>query len=134
MGPKRGVVFAKWAVIGLALVEAGWLAFDGGHALLTGDYVTPRAGRFAGQLGPWANLVAAVGIEPRSTLMMSIHVGLGGAWLVVLASFVRGVRWAGRGMLVCAVLALWYLPFGTLMSVVQIGLLVGVLRVRTGIA
>jgi hypothetical protein len=28
----------------LALLEGGWLAFDGIHAFATGDYVTPSSG------------------------------------------------------------------------------------------
>jgi hypothetical protein len=44
-------------------------AYDGSRALIVGDYVTPKSGAYAGQLGPWAKLVAAVGIEPRSTVM-----------------------------------------------------------------
>ena len=112
-----------WLVVLLALIEGGWLAFDGGHALLTGDYVTPKTGRFAGQLGPWASVVSALGIEPRSTLMKSIHLLLGLGWLVVMVAFVLGARWAWWGMLGCAAAALWYLPFGTLLSLVQIVLL-----------
>ena len=112
-----------WIVVLLAFVEGGWLAFDGGHALITGEYVTPKSGQYAGQLGPWSKLVAAVGIEPRSTLMKSIHVVLGAIWLAMIACFVLGVPWAWWGMLICAALGLWYLPFGTLLSVVQIVLL-----------
>lgn len=112
-----------WLVLVLAFLEGGWLAFDGGRALLVGDYVTPKSGTHAGQLGPWSKLVAAVGIEPRSTLMKSIHLVLGICWLVVMVCFAMGLRWASSGMLVCAVLGLWYLPFGTLLSLVQIGLL-----------
>ena len=44
----------SWVVVLCALTEAGWLAFDGGHALVTGDYVTPNEGPYAGQLGPWS--------------------------------------------------------------------------------
>ena len=112
-----------WVVVLLALVEGGWLAFDGARALVVGDYVTPRSGEYAGQLGPWADLVSAAGIEPRSTLMKSIHLGLGAAWLVVTGAFVLRRRRAWHGMLLCAIATLWYLPFGTLLSLVQIGLL-----------
>lgn len=112
-----------WFVLALALIEGGWLAFDGGHALIVGDYVTPKSGAFAGQLGPWAKLVSAVGIEPRSTLMMGIHLALGVVWLVVMACFALRLPWAWSGMLGCAVLGLWYLPFGTFLSVTQIVLL-----------
>jgi len=112
-----------WIVLLLAFIEGGWLAFDGGRALVVGDYVTPKTGRFAGQLGPWANVVSAAGIEPRSTLMKSIHLVLGAAWLGVAAAFAARVGWAWWGMLACAAASLWYLPFGTFLSVVQIVLL-----------
>jgi len=112
-----------WVVIVLALVEAGWLTFDGTRALVVGDYVTPKSGPHAGQLGPWSKVVAAAGIEPRSTLMKSFHLGLGAAWLVVIACYAMRMPWARPGMLVCAVLGLWYLPVGTVLSVLQIVLL-----------
>ena len=112
-----------WVVLVLAFVEGSWLAFDGGHALLVGDYVTPKSGQYAGQLGPWAQVVSAIGIEPRSTLMKSIHLALGSAWLIVMVGFALRVPWGWWGMLVCAVLGLWYLPFGTILSIVQVVLL-----------
>jgi hypothetical protein len=112
-----------WIVVALALVVGGWLAFDGAHALLTGDYVTPRSGAHAGRLGPWAALVSAVGIEPRSTLMKSLHLTLGCAWLLATAAFVLRLPRSWHAMLACAVLGLWYLPFGTLLGAVQIALL-----------
>jgi len=112
-----------WVVVTLAFIEGGWLAFDGGRALVVGDYVTPSSGEYAGRLGPWAKVVSAVGIEPRSTAMKSIHVVLGVVWLAVMVCFALGLEWAWSGMLVCAVLSLWYLPFGTLLSIVQIVLL-----------
>ena len=111
-------------VLLLALLEAGWLAFDGSRALIVGDYVTPRSGPHAGQLGPWSKLVAAVGIDPRSTLMKWIHVGLGVAWLGVAFVYAVGEPWARSGMLACAILGLWYLPIGTALSLAQIVLLV----------
>ena len=112
-----------WVVVALAFVEAGWLAFDGGRALIVGDYVTPRSGPSAGQLGPWSKVVAAVGIDPRSTLMKSIHLGIGSTWLVAIACFVLRIPSAWTAMLVCALLGLWYLPFGTVLGAVQIALL-----------
>lgn len=93
-------------IVLLAVLEGGWLLFDGLHSLITGDYVTPSSGPHAGQLGPWSYVVAAIGIAPRSTLMMSIHVVLGGAWLVAILGFVRKVGWAWTGMFICAVAAL----------------------------
>ncbi len=131
----RGQKRMHWlggVVVVLALIEGGWLAFDGGRALIVGDYVTATTGEYAGKLGPWANVVSAVGIEPRSTLMKSIHVVIGVAWLGAIICFALGLPHAWSGMLVCAVLGLWYLPMGTLLSIIQIVLLcLPTLRVPT---
>jgi len=117
----------------LAVVEGGWLAYDGGHALVTGDYVTPTSGQHAGQLGPWSKLVSAVGIKPRSTLMKSIHLVLGLIWVGMICCYIARMSWAWAGMLACAIAGLWYLPFGTLLSVIQIALLLSSpLRSPTG--
>ena len=116
-------------VLVLAVFEAGWLAFDGSRALIVGDYVTPRSGPHAGQLGPWSKLVAAVGIEPRSMLMKVVHVSLGLVWLVVACCFAVGLPWGRKAMMACAVLGLWYLPIGTVLSLAQMILLL-VLRTR----
>lgn len=112
-----------WLVVALALLEGGWLAFDGGHALVVGDYVTPSSGPHAGQLGPWSNVVEALGIDPRSTLMKGLHCLLGGTWLGATVCYVLRLRGARTAMVTCAVLGLWYLPFGTLLGTLQLILL-----------
>lgn len=112
-----------WIVVVLATIEAGWLAFDGAHALITGDYITPSSGAFAGQLGPWAKLVSTLGVDPRSTLMKVAHVLIGAVWLGVIATFIFRTPWSWAGMIACAALGLWYLPVGTLFSMTQIVLL-----------
>lgn len=110
-------------IVAAALAVAGWMVFDGIRALLLGDYVTPATGEHAGQLGPWAGLVSLVGIDPRSTAMKATFVAYGIAWLAVIAAFVAGLR-RSRGLMVTAAAgALWYLPFGTLFGLLQIGLL-----------
>ena len=112
-----------WIVVILAFIESGWLAFDGARALVVGDYVTPRSGAHAGQLGPWSKVVSAVGIDPRSTPVKLAHVLLGVAWLVTTVCFVAGQPWAWYGMVACAALGLWYLPLGTLLGIIQLVLL-----------
>jgi hypothetical protein len=119
-----------WVVVLLAGVEAGWMVADGARALVIGDYRTPARGRHAGQLGPWAGLVQLVGIPPRSTLMKSIFVAYGLAWLAVTAAFVRSRPWARRAMVVAAVGSLWYLGPGTASSAAQLLLLAVDARVR----
>ena len=112
-----------WLIALLAVVEGGWMAFDGWHALTTGDYVTPQKGRHAGQLGPWAGVVSKAGIPPRSSAMKLIFAVYGTAWMVVMICFLLQIHWAWMAMLIAAIGAIWYLPFGTLLSVIQIVLL-----------
>lgn len=112
-----------WIVVGLAVFVGGWFVFDGGHALAKGDYVTPKTGQYAGQLGPWSKVVSAIGIDPRSTLMKTIFVAYGLLWLAVVVCFILGLEWAWWAMFIAAAGSLWYLPFGTLLGAVQIVLL-----------
>lgn len=100
------------------------MTFDGLRALVLGDYLTPTTGRFAGQLGPWSGVVSAVGIEPRSTMMKVGFLLFGLAWLGAIVAFVRQARWSHGALALLAVATLWYLPVGTLTSVlVLVGLL-----------
>ncbi|MDH3283734.1 MAG: hypothetical protein OEQ13_03265 [Acidobacteriota bacterium] len=110
-------------ILALVLINAGWMSFDGSQALVVGDYLTPPSGPHAGQLGPWSMVAQAAGVEPRSTLMKSIFVVYGLGYFAMTALFLRGVRWAGPGLIVVAVLGLWHLPFGTLINIVVIALL-----------
>jgi hypothetical protein len=116
--PKR-----VWIVVGLAVFLGGWLVFDGAHGFVTGDYVTPDSGEFAGRLGPWSKLVEALGLEPRSGLVMGLHVAVGALALVASAAYARRRSGAWSLMLASAIGTLWYLPFGTLLGAAQIALL-----------
>ena len=113
----------RWAVVALSAATAGYMVVDGVRAFVRGDYITPRSGRYAGRLGPWAGLVSAIGIEPRSTGMKVFFVAYGIAWLAIALAFAVGVPWAWLAMLVAAIGALWYLLVGTIVSVVVIALL-----------
>ncbi len=113
----------RWVVVVLAVTEAGWMMFDGSRALVVGDYTTASSGEDAGRLGPWAELVSALGIDPRSTGMKAFFVAYGLAWLVAVAAFVARRRWGWGAMLAGAVGSLWYLVAGTLTSAVMIALL-----------
>jgi hypothetical protein len=118
----------RWIVAILALLEAGWMTFDGLRAHVTGSY-TVASGDHAGQLGPWASLVSAIGVDPNSAGMRWTFILYGVAWIAITICFLIGLRWARAAMLVAAIGSLWFLPFGTLLSLVQIVLLVW--KVRT---
>ena len=115
-------------VAALALLEASWMAFDGIRALIVGSYVTSTTGAYAGQLGPWSYVVAAVGIPPDSTAMKAIFAGYGLAWLFVTGFFLGHRARARTAMLAAAAGSLWYLPIGTLFSALQLALLLFVRR------
>ena len=113
----------KLAVSLIAFLLGGWLVFDGSHALVSGDYVTARSGDHAGELGPWAKVVSAIGVDPRSTGMKCAHLLLGVLWLTSLLVFLVQPA-AGRLALAgCSCLSLWYLPLGTLLGLVELWLL-----------
>ena len=107
----------------IALLIGGWLLFDGCHALTTGDYVTPKSGPAAGQLGPWSRVVRAAGFEPRSNAVKLVHVGLGAFWLLALAGFHWRPSLGWWALFGAAFGTVWYLPVGTALSVVELFLL-----------
>jgi hypothetical protein len=115
--------WTAWVVVVLVLLSGGWMAFDGGRALIAGDYVTPQTGRFAGQLGPWSGVVETVGIDPRSSLIKVVFLVYGMAYVAVTATFLLGATRARWGILTAAALGLWYLPFGTVINILVIILL-----------
>jgi hypothetical protein len=84
----------NWIIVILVVFTAGWMLFDGSRALIVGDYVTPKTGEYAGQLGAWSNLVQAIGIEPRSTLMKLTFVIYGLTALMITGCYMLGLPWA----------------------------------------
>ena len=110
-------------ILAFAFIQGGWMTFDGGRALLVGDYVTSRSGPRAGQLGPWSQMVAAVGLEPRGTLVKCLHVIIGLAWLVSFVMLLLGAGPARWMLFGCAIASLWYLPIGIILGGIVIALL-----------
>jgi hypothetical protein len=103
----------RWGIVALAVLEAGWMVYDGTRALVLGSY-------FNEPIGPWRHVVEPLGIDPKSTLMESFFVAYGAAWLVVIIAYVRRVTRSETAMIVAAVGSLWYIPLGTMFSVAQL--------------
>ena len=99
------------------------MAFDGTHALITGDYIRPNTGEYAGQLGPWADIVARIGIDPMSTFMKSAFIVWGATGLLIAAGLAFKCPWAWNAMLIYNICSTWYLFMGTASSILQIILL-----------
>lgn len=113
----------KWIVIILATLNFGYMTYDGSRALIVGDYLRPQTGEYAGLLGPWVNVVQAIGIQPESDLMKYIFLLWGTLGLIVTVSYAMKVTQASKALLLLNVLSLWYLFAGTISSILQIILL-----------
>lgn len=116
-------IIIKWLIVLFAVFNAGYMTFDGARALITGDYIRPSTGEYAGKLGPWSNLVKMIGIDPESTLMKSIFLVLGIIWFAVIICFILDLDWSHNAMIILSILTLWYLIPGTIICLVQIILL-----------
>ena len=102
-------------VSAIPIAVGGYMLFDGMHALLLGSYYGPG-------IGPWGFLVSIAGIDPGA--MAAPFVIQGSLWLFFLAAGVYHRRWAWYGKLATAIATLWYIPFGTILSIAQVVVLV----------
>ncbi len=98
-----------WIAVALGLVEGAWMLFDGGRALFVDDYV-----RIDGELGPWADIVINLGLDPLDFRLP--FVALGAAWFVALAGLLAHREWGFRVTVAVCGLSLLYLGFGTAVS------------------
>lgn len=96
------------------------MIFDGIHVLARGKYFGPP------DPGPWSNLVTRVGLNPFS--LGPLFIVLGACWIVFLIAMLRGQPWGRTGAVVVAVASLWYVPVGTVLSVIYLALLLFAVR------
>ena len=99
----------------IALLVGGWMIFDGVHVLTTGKYFGPE------KPGPWSDVVAAAGINPFGIGIPFIALGV--LWLLFLSAVLLRQPWAWYAALLTAILTLWYVPVGTILSLLYILLL-----------
>ena len=113
----------KWIIVFLAVLNFGYMAFDGARALVTGSYITPSSGEYKGRLGPWSKAVSAIGIEPEGTPMKTLFVIWGVAGLVITILFLKDPARYKTALLVANLCSLWYAMAGTASSLIQVILL-----------
>ena len=118
----------RTVVIVLAIVQAGFIAFDGARALRTGAYLTPRLGDYGGRLGEWTRVASTLGAPPRSRAAKWALVGYGAAWLCAAIAFANRAGGAWWAMFVFAAGALWYSSLGVPLCLAQMLLLVAARR------
>jgi hypothetical protein len=105
--------------VALGLLLGIWMLIDGLHALVTGSYISPAGGEYAGTLGPWAWALGLMQIDPLGTPAKLAFVLLGAIWLVHVRNIAVNKAIRPAAILLC-ILTLWYLPFGTIVAVIEL--------------
>ena len=110
----------RYIVLALSLINGLWMLIDGVYVTLNGKYIGPE------KPGPWASLVGLTGVDVFKLGPLFIVFGL--AWIAFVFGFWTDAAWARTLGIVLSIATLWYLPFGTLISIIVFVLLVFVLR------
>ena len=100
----------RYVVVVLSFINGLWMLIDGIYVLKNGKYIGPE------KPGPWASVVSLTGIDVFK--LGPVFVLFGAAWLLFGGAILAGAGWARTMGIVLSVLTLWYLPFGTLISIV----------------
>jgi len=93
----------------IIFIMGSWMIADGIHVILYGSYIGPE------KPGPWADLVYMFGFDP--TRFGLIFLALGIDWVIGGAGILLDRRWGYYLTLIMALLSLWYIPFGTVLSI-----------------
>ena len=118
----------RFLILLLATLEAGWIAFDGAHALATGRYLRPRIGSFRAGTGSWTQVASALGVPARTSKAKWALIGFGAGWLILIVAYARGAAAAWWGMLIAALAATWYSVLAVPISLLLALLLVAARR------
>ena len=94
----------------LGLLNGCYMLIDGIYVMLKGKYIGPE------KPGPWADLFYKVNVDVFKLGPLFIAFGL--LWLVWLLSLWTNQSWSYLFGFIISILTLWYLPVGTLFSVV----------------
>ena len=100
----------------IAVLNGVWMIFDGIHVLMKGKYFGPA------EPGPWSKIVSAIGLEPFSLGVLFIIFGL--AWITSLLGLFSSTGWGWYFAVCIAIATLWYVPVGTILSIIYLILLI----------
>ena len=102
----------RYLLLVLSLINGIWMLVDGAYAILNGKYIGPE------KPGPWASLVSLSGVDVFKLGPLFVAYGL--AWIGFAVALWLDRSWAKTFGIILAALTLWYLPFGTLISIIVI--------------
>ncbi|MFV2055630.1 MAG: hypothetical protein ACC707_04140 [Thiohalomonadales bacterium] len=118
-------MIVKYSLLFLAVLNGGWMLFDGIHVIRKGKYFGPD------EPGSWSKIVSALGINPFS--MGPVFVVLGIVWFLSIGGIVTSSSWGWLSLLITAIATLWYVKIGTVISLIVIAILI-TFRVSLGYA
>jgi hypothetical protein len=102
----------------LGISGGGWMLFDGLRRFVVGDYV-----RINGQIGPWQHIFVMLGINPLGTPVTGLFIFCGVARLAATAGLAAQTHWGWAVSVLSAIASIWFLPLGTVNSIVTLILL-----------
>ena len=94
----------------LGLLNGGYMLLVGIYVMLKGKYIGPE------KPGPWANLFYKLKIDVFNLGPLFIAFGL--LWLFWLYCFLTNQGWTYTLGIIISILTLWYLPVGTIFSLI----------------
>ena len=100
----------KYVIVGLSSINALWMFIDGVFVIFNGKYIGPE------KPGPWASLIGFTGLDVYKLGPMFVAFGI--AWAFFVFCLLTGSTWTFWFGIMIGVLTLWYLPFGTIISMV----------------
>ena len=103
-----------WLVL-LAFLNGSYMFIDGLHVYLKGKYIGPD------KPGPWSELFYKLNIDVFKIGWIFILYGI--LWLIWIYSYVTQKDWSFNMGLGISILTLWYLPIGTIISLVILAIL-----------
>ena len=94
----------------LGLLNGGYMLLDGLFVIFKGKYIGPE------KPGPWSILFYKLDIDVFNLGPVFIMFGL--LWLIWLYGLWTNQSWSHTFGLVISIMTLWYLPVGTIFSVI----------------
>ena len=100
----------KFVITILSFIQGAFMLVDGIHVILKGKYIGPP------EPGPWAILFTKLGVDVFK--LGPLFIVFGAAWLIFLYALITGQQWGFKYGIIISILTLWYLPVGTIISVI----------------
>ena len=100
----------------LAILTGGFMLLDGIYVMLKGKYIGPE------KPGPWANIFSSFNVDVFKLGPLFVVYGI--IWFIWLYGLWTQQSWAYAFGITVSILTLWYLPVGTLFSVIILLVLV----------